>query len=185
MTLTLRPSIALSFLLVSILSACSPNPTVLQDRVYGSRAVPAPAPAPVQKKPTTAAKVIAPPKVVAAPVAQPGKVITHQPMQIPPPVSVAVEEPTIAPPVVEPVAVATPKAYASSPAVQALIRTADAEAAKGSLDKAADTLERALRMEGDNPDLWMKLAKINEQQGKHDQALGMVSKAQAYREQLN
>jgi cytochrome c-type biogenesis protein CcmH/NrfG len=66
-----------------------------------------------------------------------------------------------------------------------LIRTADAEAAKGSLDKAADTLERALRMEGDNPDLWMKLAKINEQQGKHDQALGMVSKAQAYREQLN
>ena len=184
MTLTLRPSIALSFVLVSILSACSPNPTVLQDRVYGSRAVPAPAPAPVQKKPTAAAKVVVPPKVVAAPATQPSKVITHQPMQTPPPVPVAVEEPTVAPPVVEQVAV-TPKAYASSPAVQALIRTADAEAARGSLDKAADTLERALRMEGDNPDLWMKLAKINEQQGKHDQALGMVSKAQAYREQLN
>ncbi len=56
---------------------------------------------------------------------------------------------------------------------------------RSNLDKAADTLERALRMEADNPDLWMKLAKINEQQGKHDQAMSMVNKAQAYREQLN
>ncbi|MGB3915861.1 MAG: tetratricopeptide repeat protein, partial [Thiothrix litoralis] len=73
----------------------------------------------------------------------------------------------------------------SSPAVQALVKQADADVAKGNLDNAAGTLERALRIEADNPDLWMKLAKINEQQGKHDQAVSMVGKAQAYREQLN
>lgn len=182
MTATFRLSASLSLLLVSLLSACSPNPAVLQDRVYGSRAVPAPAPAAAKPK------VIAAPKVVSTPAAQPSKVITHAPVQTPAPLPapVVVVEPTVtAPPVEQQAEVITPKAYVSSSAVQALVRTADAEAAKGNLDKAADTLERALRMEGDNPDLWMKLAKINEQQGKHDQALGMVSKAQAYREQLN
>ncbi len=50
------------------------------------------------------------------------------------------------------------------------MKQADAEVAKGNLDKAADTLERALRIEADNPDLWMKLSQINAQQGNHEQA---------------
>ena len=65
------------------------------------------------------------------------------------------------------------------------MKTADTEAAAGNLDKAADTLERALRIESDNPDIWLKLAKINERQGNREQAANMLSKAKTYQEQLN
>jgi hypothetical protein len=184
MTPTPRNFAALSVLLVGFLSACSPNPTVLQDRVYGSRATPAPVNTDRNKTPARVPSV-----VVSTPTAP---AVSNVPLkkpvqtQTPPPIAAPVETvvmPSTPPPA--PPEVLAPKVYPSSSAVQALVRTADAEAASGNLDKAADTLERALRIEADNPDLWMKLAKINEQQGKHDQALGMVSKAQAYREQLN
>ncbi|QTR44653.1 tetratricopeptide repeat protein [Thiothrix litoralis] len=183
MTLIPRNTVILSVVLTGLLSACSPNPAVLQDRVYGSRAIPAPSPArTVPAKPVTSA----PPKAAPAPTVS--TVVINKPVQVPPPA------PKQAPPEVivvpEPAAqaapvVSSPKVYKSSPAVQALVKQADADVAKGNLDNAAGTLERALRIEADNPDLWMKLAKINEQQGKHDQAVSMVGKAQAYREQLN
>ncbi|WMP16483.1 tetratricopeptide repeat protein [Thiothrix lacustris] len=190
MTLTPRNTLVLSVVLTGFLSACSPNPAVLQDRVYGSRAVPAPAPAKVAPaKPAAIARPKAPAPTVST-------VVVTKPVKVPPPMPAPVPKPeaqvsVIAEPApattVTPVApvIAVPKVYQSSSAVQALVRQADTEVAKGSLDKAADTLERALRIEGDNPDLWMKLAKINEQQGKHDQAVSMVGKAQSYREQLN
>ncbi len=184
MTLTPRNAVALSVVLTGLLSACSPNPAVLQDRVYGSRAIPAPPPA---KTVMTPAPARVPPKVVSVP-APSKKVIVTVPAPAPTPPPPVVQTPVEPVVVTTPPAVAkvvTPKVYQSSSAVQALVRQADTEVAKGNLDKAADTLERALRMEADNPDLWMKLAKINEQQGKHDQAMSMVNKAQAYREQLN
>jgi TolA-binding protein len=163
---TLRHSVIFSVLLAGLLSACAPNPYILQDRVYGVGKAPAAMPS---------APVVVKPPVSKPPVKQP---------QTTPQQDTAPEEEVSATPP-EAVEVLTPKVYPSSPAVQALVKQADAEAAKGSLDKAADTIERALRIEADNPDLWMKLAKINEQQGNHEQAVSMVNKAQAYREQLN
>lgn len=77
------------------------------------------------------------------------------------------------------------KTYKSSPAVQALVKQADAEITKGNFDGAAATIERALRIESDNPDLWLKLSVINERQGRHEQAASMANKAKFYREQLN
>jgi Tfp pilus assembly protein PilF len=184
MTLNPRYSLAFAALLAMLLSACSPNPTVLQDRVYGSRSVvippkvvkqnPVSVPAPSKPKPS-ASPVI----TQSAPVSKP--VISH-PATLPAPIVKPEDTSATAPEVVE---VLTPKVYPSSPAVKALMKAADSEMAKGNLDKAADTLERALRIEADNPDLWMKLATINERQGKHDQAVNMLSKAKAYQEQLN
>lgn len=168
---TLRHSVIFSVLLAGLLSACAPNPYVLQDRVYGAGKAPAALPSA--------------PVVVKPPVSKPpaNKPPVKQPQPTPQQDTAPEEEVSAIPP--EAVEVLTPKVYPSSPAVQALVKQADAEAATGSLDKAADTIERALRIEADNPDLWMKLAKINEQQGNHEQAVSMVNKAQAYREQLN
>ncbi|SEA66857.1 TPR repeat-containing protein [Thiothrix caldifontis] len=181
MTLNPRYSLAFAALLTMLLSACSPNPTVLQDRVYGSRSVvippkvvkqaPVNVPAPSKPKPS-ASPVI----TQSAPVSKP--VISHPPTPVVKPEDTSAAAPEV-------VEVLTPKVYPSSPAVKALMKAADSEVAKGNLDKAADTLERALRIEADNPDLWMKLATINERQGNHDQAVNMLSKAKAYQEQLN
>ncbi|OQX13149.1 MAG: hypothetical protein BWK73_12850 [Thiothrix lacustris] len=164
--------------LAGLLSACSPNPMVLQDRVSVRPVVPPrvsmPTPPP---KPAlnSSSEVVIPPKpaVSAAPKPKPAAPVAPT------------EVMTATPSAPEPIKVLAPKAYPSSPAVKALMKTADAEAAGGNLDKAADTLERALRIESDNPDIWLKLAKINERQGNREQATNMLSRAKTYQEQLN
>jgi predicted Zn-dependent protease len=77
------------------------------------------------------------------------------------------------------------KQYKSSSAVQSLLKQADTETANGKLGEAVATIERALRIESDNPDLWLKLAKLNEQQGNHQQAVSMLGKAKYYQELLD
>ncbi len=176
MTPNSRYFVGIPVLLAGLLSACSPNPMVLQDRVAAGRSVVVPpratAPIPPEKPampaPTlnSSSEVVIPKKPAAS--VAPTEVVSIAP-----------------PPAPEPVEVLTPKMYPSSPAVKALMKTADAEAASGNLDKAADTLERALRIESDNPDIWLKLAKINERQGNREQAANMLSKAKIYQEQLN
>lgn len=207
-------TVAGSSLLVSmLLSACAPNPTVLQDRVYDrypqqppvvtppARPVPEPPVARTLPLPKETA-----PKVEQRPVANPPKTGTSSTSVV------DVTKPNSRPSWETPSTPAwegyqsgsgktssttpsdsgatttspsTTKAYPSSPAVQALSKQADSQMAGGSLDAAASTLERALRIESDNPDLWQKLSKVNAMQGHTEQAASMASKAQAYRELLH
>jgi len=55
---------------------------------------------------------------------------------------------------------APPAQAATSPAVMALLQEAEASSASGSLDEAAATLERAIRIQPRNPQLWHKLAEV-------------------------
>ena len=187
--------IAGQLLIVGLLSACAPNPAVLQDRVYTAPPAPPAPPARVTRPvpprvipmPTPEVSIPASPAKKAPqsryPSAVPGKKTT-KPKSTPAPIE--------APKVVEtpketenkPV-VTTPKAYKSSSAVQGLVKRAESEAAEGKLAAATDTIERALRIESDNPDLWMKLSKLNEQQGNTQQAQSMAAKARYYQELLN
>lgn len=158
---------------VSLLSACAPNPTVLQDRVYGMPTAQPPVPrqpAPSLNQPQKPAVIITAP--------QPKQPIT--PVEPP--------KPTPRPPVEpskEAVITSEPRPrrpVQSSPAVQALMRQANGEANNGNLDKAADTLERALRIEPRNPDLWLQLSAIKQRQGDSEQAAQMAAKAKTYQE---
>ena len=58
----------------------------------------------------------------------------------------------------------TPAASSESPAVLALMKEADASSASGRLDNAAATLERAIRIQPRNAQLWHKLAGVRLQQ---------------------
>lgn len=78
-----------------------------------------------------------------------------------------------------------PKQYVSSPAAQALVKQASTEAARNDLAAAVATLERALRIEPENPDLWLKLGGLYQQQGNTQQAAAMAAKAQYYQEMLH
>lgn len=200
----IAPRYAVAGLLVSsLLAACSPNPAVLQERVYGSTPV---SPPPVARPPATSPAARPPVAKPASKRTAPAKPVTPQQQQpvvqqsqpqtlnlpLPQETSPRVEPIGSQPPVIaeekprQPeVSVATPKVYKSSSAVKSLVGQADAEADKGELDKAIETVERALRIESDNPDLWVKLAKLHERQGNHQQAIAMLEKARYYQELLD
>jgi Tfp pilus assembly protein PilF len=65
------------------------------------------------------------------------------------------------------------------PAATALVAQAHAQAASGEFAAAGATLERALRIEPDNPLLWVELGRLQLQQGNAAQADGMGRKALA------
>ena len=71
----------------------------------------------------------------------------------------------------------SPRSYNSSPAVAVLTKQANNQLTVGKAGRAAATLERALRIEPDNPLLWLRLAEVNAQQGKKSQAASMARKA--------
>lgn len=64
-----------------------------------------------------------------------------------------------------------------STAVVALLDTATQQTRAGKLDNAAATLERALRLEPRNAELWTRLAEVRLQQGQLDQAAGLAAKS--------
>jgi len=75
---------------------------------------------------------------------------------------------------------AAPQPFESAPpstAVIALLDTATQQTRAGKLDTAAATLERALRLEPRNPELWTRLAEIRLQQGDYEQAAGLAAKS--------
>lgn len=158
---------------VSLLSACAPNPTVLQDRVYGMPSVQPPMPrqpAPPVNQPK------APTVIITAP--QPKQPVTPvEPLKSTPRIPVEPPKDAIVTPEPRP-----RQPVNSSPAVQALRHQANGEANSGNLDKAADTLERALRIEPRNPELWLQLSAIKQRQGDSEQAAQMAAKAKAYQE---
>ncbi len=61
-------------------------------------------------------------------------------------------------------------AVSGHPTVQALVRQADEERARGELDRAAATLERAIRIVNNDPLPWLKLAELRFEQGNLVQA---------------
>jgi tetratricopeptide (TPR) repeat protein len=69
--------------------------------------------------------------------------------------------------------------YQLGPAASALVAQARTQANGGAFDAAGATLERALRIEPDNPLLWIELGRLQLQQGNAAQADGMGRKALA------
>lgn len=64
-----------------------------------------------------------------------------------------------------------------STAVVALLDTATQQTRAGKLDNAAATLERALRLEPRNAELWTRLAEVRLKQGQLDQAASLAAKS--------
>ena len=65
----------------------------------------------------------------------------------------------------------------SSPAVAVLLKQTNNELSVGKADRAATTLERALRIAPNDANLWLRLAEVNEQLGNKSQASSMARKA--------
>jgi tetratricopeptide (TPR) repeat protein len=69
------------------------------------------------------------------------------------------------------------RVQSSSSAVLALLDSAGEQARTGRWDASAATLERALRIEPENPVIWHNLAGVRLQQGRADQAEGFAAKS--------
>ena len=72
-----------------------------------------------------------------------------------------------------------PKQFKLSPATNALVQQAHTQAHTGAFAPAAATIERALRIEPDNPLLWIELGQIRLSENNPAQADGMGHKALA------
>lgn len=82
--------------------------------------------------------------------------------------------PEQAPPAAEQPSAAQPS---NSNAVVALLDNAGAQGRSGNLDRAAAALERALRIEPRNAEIWYRLADVRLQQGQYDQAADLAAKS--------
>jgi tetratricopeptide (TPR) repeat protein len=102
-------------------------------------------------------------------------VITSRPDIAPP----TTGEPEIAAPTPTPLPKERPKAPAAtlSPASKALVAQAQAQRKKGDLPGATVTLERALRIEPNNPLLWIEMSRLRMDQRNYAQAEAMGRKA--------
>jgi tetratricopeptide (TPR) repeat protein len=108
-----------------------------------------------------------------------GPVLTPPPPTVetpPPDAEPAVETPPPAPPPRE-----RPKASAAtlSPASRALVSQAQAQRKKGDLPGATVSLDRALRIEPNNPLLWIEMGRLRMDQRNYPQAENMGRKALA------
>ena len=155
----------------------------LQTRPYGSAStydVPASTMGRVQTLPLTIEK---PPKVERLEPAKESPKITPTPA---PTESNTQSDNETVPNIDEPKAPRKPpRQYQTSAAVQALLKQADSDVAQGRVEGAIATVERALRIEEDNPAVWLKLASLYERQGNRQQARNMADKAKYYQELLN
>lgn len=65
-------------------------------------------------------------------------------------------------------------------AVVMLVGSARSDSASGKFDAASASLERALRIEPNNPALWQELAKLRLQQGQYQQAEGLAARSNGW-----
>jgi Flp pilus assembly protein TadD len=103
---------------------------------------------------------------------QPAPQVQTKPAPLPEPAAPSPPMPTPAPtpsPAVRP--------HTLSAASKALVTQAQAQATAGNDALASQTIERALRIESDNPLLWIELAKIRQNSGNASQAENMARKA--------
>lgn len=82
-------------------------------------------------------------------------------------------------PVPAPVPVPAPKSYRLGTATGALVTQARSATASGDFDAAAATLERALRIEPDNPLVWIEMGRMRLASGDAPQAENMGRRALA------
>lgn len=106
----------------------------------------------------------------------------YEPPQPPQPTSPAPAAPP--PPVIEPTpppppppTQPPPKQYVLGPASASLVAQAQTQAKSGNGQLAVGTLERALRIEPDNPLLWIELGNVHQDLGHFPQADSMGRKA--------
>jgi hypothetical protein len=120
------------------------------------------------------------PARVREPVPEQRPTVPTPPRQ-PPPTAETTDEttPPTRPPVAPQPAPDQAVSVPSSPAVVALLDTADQRARTGNLDNAAAVLERALRLEPQNPLLWHRLAIVRLQQRQFAQAVSLAAKSNA------
>lgn len=169
----------LAVVAASALSACAPNPQVMPDAVYNRYPQPQVMQPPRVNRPAPAQRPVTPPPPRTRPLPQTPAPVVVSPA--PMPEVIALE--TLQPP--ETQVALPPKKYVSSPAVRALRQQAQAEAGQGNVSGAVATIERALRIEPENPELWLTLSELNKQQGNAQQAASMAAKAQYYQESLH
>jgi tetratricopeptide (TPR) repeat protein len=98
---------------------------------------------------------------------------------IPPPSSPAAPTPPPVPPVPPPHAAPPPRENHLSPATQSLATQAQSLMARGDFDAASSTLDRALRIEPNNPLLWIELGQLRLAENDPHQAEGCGRKALA------
>ncbi|HEY6484285.1 MAG TPA: hypothetical protein VIY54_12245 [Steroidobacteraceae bacterium] len=72
-----------------------------------------------------------------------------------------------------------PRQYRLGPAATALVTQAHKQANSGDFGLAAATIERAMRIEPQNPLLWIELGRVRLSSGDYGQANGMAHKALA------
>ena len=77
---------------------------------------------------------------------------------------------------------ATPQYTRPEPsrAVQVLMQRAEDQRRAGQLVSAASSLERALRIDPQNPVLWNQLAHVRLEQGQYERVAGLASKSNLY-----
>jgi Flp pilus assembly protein TadD len=68
---------------------------------------------------------------------------------------------------------------ASNPAVLALLDSASQQVASGDLERAASTLERALRIDPQDGGIWHDLGALRYQQGQYQQAESLAQRSNA------
>ena len=102
------------------------------------------------------------PSVSVPPVPAPGE--TPPVIEVPPPAPVPKERPHVAPATL-------------NPASQALVTQAQAQRKRGDLPGATVSLERALRIEPNNPLLWIEMGRLRMDQRNYAQADAMGRKA--------
>lgn len=112
--------------------------------------------------------VTSPGQTPSVPVPQPSPPVQTQPAPPPPPV----EEPEPLPPPIV-------REPTLGPASRALVGQAQAQLASKNFAVAASSIERALRIEPDNPLLWIELGKVRQAEGNYVQAENMGRKAVA------
>lgn len=88
-------------------------------------------------------------------------------------------QPTPPPPGVTETPKPPPKQFKLSPATGALVAQAHKQANTGAYEPAAATIERALRIEPENPLLWIELGQVRLGEGNASQANSMGHKALA------
>jgi len=98
------------------------------------------------------------PYVMPTPAQQPASVAI--PRETPPPPEPAPPVPEAAKPAAKEMAEPPSRAFKLGPATQALVTQAKAQVSRGELPGASGTLDRALRIEPQNPLLWIELARL-------------------------
>jgi tetratricopeptide (TPR) repeat protein len=77
----------------------------------------------------------------------------------------------------EPLPAPVVREHKLSPASQALVTQAQKQTSTGNYPVAAASIERALRIEPGNPQLWVELGKVRKAEGNYPQAENMARKA--------